>query len=86
MAWYEGELFPVGRTPDTIGKEWPNAPVGAIFNNEECRHDHVVMPIERFQDPVPLVTSGRVPLHCMDCDERWWEDVANVKGSPWVVK
>lgn len=74
MAWYDGELFPVG-------KEFPNAPVGAMFHNEECSHDHVVATQEQ-GGGVP-VTSGRMVLHCMDCLETWWEDVACIKGSPW---
>jgi hypothetical protein len=78
MAWYEGELFPVGR-------EWDDAPVGASVRGGECEHDHVVMPVDQFHGP-PTVTSGRAPLHCVDCEETWWEDVALIKGSPWAGK
>lgn len=79
MAWYEGELFPVG-------KEFEAAPVGAMSRlGGECTHDHVVLPRDQFIGP-PTVTQGRCPLYCVDCDSSWWEDVANIKGSPWEGK
>lgn len=76
-SWYEGELFPVG-------KEFPNAPVGAMAPGGECTHDHVVAPQQA--DGIPASTQGRMALHCLDCEETWWEDMACVKGSPWAGK
>jgi hypothetical protein len=80
MAWNDGELFPVG-------KEFVEAPVSAMSKHGgECTHDHVVMPVDQFNPSTPTMTQGRVPLHCLDCDETWWEDAANIKGSPWEGK
>lgn len=76
MAWYDGELFPVG-------KEFANAPVGAMLRNEECTHDHVVGP--KHLDDGPPITKGRMCLFCVDCESLWWEDVALIVGSPWAV-
>lgn len=77
MSWYDGELFPVG-------KEFANAPVGAMLRNEECTHDHVVAPHDA-SESVP-VTRGQACLFCVDCESLWWEDVACIKGSPWAPK
>lgn len=82
--WFDGELFPVGRTPDTIGREWERAPL-ASFKGEDCNHDHVVAPIDRRMG-LPSTNRGMICLHCMDCESSWWEDVALVKGSPFVPK
>jgi hypothetical protein len=85
VAWYEGELFPTG-PGDRIGKEWADAPVSAMVNGSECSHDHVVLPENVFNPDTPVMTQGRVPLHCLDCESTWWEDAAMIKGSPWEGK
>lgn len=75
--WYDGELFP-------IGKEFANAPVGAMLRNEECTHDHVVA--NQHLGDGPAITQGRTCLMCLDCESLWWEDVALIKGNPWAAK
>lgn len=79
MAWYDGELFPAN------GMEFDSAPTGALARGRECTHDHVVALREQSSDQPP-VTSGRLVLFCLDCEERWWEDVAKIKESPWAVE
>lgn len=75
MAWHDGELFPAG-------KDWVNAP----YDIAQCEHERgVVAPKDKLGDPANP-GNGTVCLHCMVCDQSWWEPLGNVKGSPWEGK
>ena len=73
--WYDGELFPVA-------KEFVNAPVGVMLREDECTHDHTFV-LKHYGEPA--MGRGKICLWCHDCQETWWEDGANIQGSPWAV-
>jgi hypothetical protein len=62
--------------PAAKNGQWLNAPV------TRCDHDNVTPLVDL--DGQPAQTVGRTMLHCLRCDESWWEPLSNIRGTTWA--